>query len=206
MSMRLPKLLSFILVTAMASLLYAGNAQLKLTPDTTVSVSDNRSTVTITALLYTNKGDLVPDGTQVVFEAQGATFRESVLTTVQGRARAVLVAPGTPGTVKVTASALAYGATSTCEIEYFADRSLLSSAKEYVEIYSKNAMAYSPYVKRLTASSPDQGVRLRYREIQIDADDLQFDVPAYAIKAKNAHVKMGRQEFDAVDLQDKRQE
>lgn len=200
-AMRLPKLIGFGIALGLASMLYAGNAQLKLTPDTTVSVSDNRSTVTITALLYTNKGDLVPDGTQVVFEAQGATFRESVLSTVQGRARAVLIAPGTPGTVKVTASALAYGATSTCEIEYFADRSLLSSAKEYVEVYSKNAMAYSPYAKRITASSPDQGVRLRYREIQVDADDLQFDVPSYSIKAKNAHVKMGRQEFDAIDLQ-----
>ncbi len=189
--------LGFLLAGTLAS---ASPIQIQLQPQTSVSVADQRSTITINATLFTSGGSLVPDGTQVIFSASNGTFRDQIRTTTQGRVQAVLVSPGTPGTCVVTATAPQYGAVSTTEIEFFSDRSLLDTAKEYIEVYSPGYLSYGTKMKVMTASAPDKGIHLRYREIEIDADDLQLDVPNYEVRAKRAHVKMGKLDFETTDL------
>lgn len=188
-------IIAFALVAAMAP---ASGVQIQLTPQTSVSVADQRSTITISAIIYTAGGSLVPDGTQVSFQASAGSFRDPVVTTTQGRAQAVLVAPGTPGTCVVTA--MANGSISTTDIEFFSDRSLLNSAKEYIEVYSGTAIVYGAKTKVMTAAAPEGGVHLRYREVSIDADDLQLNVPTYEVRAKHAHVKMGKFDFETPNL------
>jgi len=194
-----PFLALFGLLTLSAAAFGVG-AQIQLLPQTSVSVADSRSTVTINATIYTASGNLVPDGTQVVFSASNGSIRDQIVTTQQGRVRAVLVAPGTPGTCIVTATAAAYGAVSTTEIEFFSDRSLLDTAKEYIEVYAPGDLSYASKAKVITASAPDQGIHLRYREVEIDADDLQLNVPTYEVRAKHAHVKMGKIDFETPNL------
>lgn len=199
--MNLRPLTAILGLICTAGVACASGAQIQLVPQTSVSVADQRSTVTINTTVFTPSGGLVPDGTQVTFSASGgATLRDTVVTTVQGRARAVLVAPGVAGTSVVTATAPAYGAVSTTEIEFFSDRSLLDSAKEYIEVYAPGSMSYGPQTKVIMASAPDHGIHLRYREISIEADDLQLEVRTYEVRAKHAHVKMGKQEFETTDL------
>jgi len=163
----------------------------------TVSVADARSTVTITAVVVGSNGNPVPDGTQVAFSSTLGSFRTEVVSTAGGRAQAVLVAGGVPGTALISVKAPG-AAPATYEFEFVSDRSLLSSAKEYVEIVAPGYMNFSLDDKIIGAAGPNKGVHIRYRDIEIEADDMQLNIPVYEMRLKKAHVKFGTvsQDFD----------
>jgi Invasin, domain 3 len=170
-----------------------------------VSVADGRSTTTISATVRDTNGRLVADGTKVGFTSTLGQFRQSIVTTSSGVARAVLVAGGVPGIAQVTVTALTPNAApTTIEFEFVADRKLLASAQEYIEVVTTGAMQYSndTYSKLMSASSPDHGVSIRYRDIQVDADDVQIDIPNSILRAKRAHLKFGKinQDFEQLYL------
>jgi len=164
----------------------------------TVSVADARSTVTITAEVRDTAGKPVPNGTQILFSCTLGTFRQPIVTTENGYARAILKAGGIAGTARITATALAVNATSTLDIEFFSDRSLLSTAKEYIEVVTPGYLMYSMDSQLLGAAAPAQGVKVRYREIEVEADDIQLDIANYGLRARKAHLKMKNvdREFD----------
>jgi len=179
-----------ILIAALASPAMAdpGSIQLSTFPD--ISVADAHSSVTITAIVRDSAGRTVPDGTQVFFTTTLGNLRDSATQTTGGLARVVLVAGGTAGSASIVASAPSVGATSTDDLEFLSDRSLLASAQEYAEIVSPTYLAMSLESKLLESSSPHYGVRLRYREISIAADSLQLDANSLEMKAKHARVSI----------------
>jgi len=181
----------------------ADSGIVKLNSFPSISVADGRSTVTISAEIRDTNGSLAPNGTQVVFSATlGCTFREPVVKTQNGIAHAILEAGSIPGTVRITATALAYNATTSLDYELVSDRSLLSTAKEFVEIVADTKLLYSMDQKIIGAEKRDEPVFLRYREIEIEADSLQLNVPTYEVKAVKAKLRMGKveREFDHLYL------
>lgn len=176
----------------------SGSIRLTVFPD--AALADGRSTLTVTAEVRDSGGNLVPDGTQVFFETSLGLFREQIVTTQNGFARAVILAGSIPGNAKVRASILKLGASSQTDVRFVANKSLLESASEYIEVVSPRDMAYSLEDKILEASGEGQNVRLRYGEITIDADDLQLNVPIYEVRAKNARLKMDGKEYEFADL------
>jgi hypothetical protein len=74
------------------------------------------------------------------------------------------------------------------------DRSLLSSAKDFIEIVAPNDLQYSMDSKTVGASGENRGVVVQYKDIEIRADDVQVHVPLYEIRAKNAILRIGKEE------------
>lgn len=176
-----------------------GTIQLSMLP--TITVADGRSTVTISAYVRRPSGQPVPDGTQVVFSTNLGEIKDvPVVQTMNGVARVVLQTGTVPGTATIKASALSVGAITTSEIEFLSDRSLLSSANEYVEIVAPGYMMFSLDERILGAAGPNHGAKLRYREIEIEADDLQLNIPAYEVRAKKAKLKIGKFTHDFEEL------
>lgn len=198
----LAKLMFAASLVAAATFALADSAVMKLNAFPSVSVADGRSTVTIAAEIRDTNGSLVANGTQITFSATlGASFREHTVLARNGVAHAVMIAGSIPGTVKVTANALAYNATTTLEYELVADRSLLSTAKEYVEIVAPHRLVYSMDQQTIGATSnEEEKAFLRYREIEITADALQLNVPTYELRARKARLKMGKVEKEFDDL------
>ena len=159
-----------------------------------MSVADGRSTVTITATVRDVNGKFVPDGTQVVFSTESGSFRQAVVQTQNGVARGILQSGNLPGVFKVSASVISYQAKSSVDFEFVSDRSLLSSAKDFVEVVAPHDLQYSMDHKTIGGSGPDHGVILQYKDIEIRADDLQLNVPTYEVRAKNAILKIGKEE------------
>ncbi len=176
----------------------AQNAAIRLTCFPAISVADGRSTVTVNADIRDQNGRTVPDGTQVVFSTSNGTFRENVVQTFNGLARAILVSGTIPGTATITASALSYNANATLDIEYVGDRSLLSSANEYIEVVAPKYLMYSSEMRTLGAAGEERAVKLRYKDIEIEADDLQLKVPSYEVRARHARMRFGKEtrEYD----------
>ncbi|MGV3614334.1 MAG: hypothetical protein ACO1SV_03270 [Fimbriimonas sp.] len=195
-----------IALSALAMTFASASAQqslVRLSAFPTISVADSRSTTTISAEIRDTAGRNVPDGTRVVFNTTIGTFRESVSTTINGVARAILVADGRTGIAKITASPLSGSASpATLDFEFVADRAMLSTAKEYIEFVAPGLMHYTSDTRLIGASGANHGVSLRYRDITIEADDLQFNIPTYELRARKAKLRMGKlvQEFDALYL------
>lgn len=166
-----------------------GNIRLQSYPN--ITVADGRSTLTISAEVRDRNGRIVPNGTQVVFTSTLGTFSDPVARTSNGLARVVFTAGQVPGTATIRASALSFNAVSTLDIELVTDRSQLSMAKEYIELVATNDLVYNVDEKLIGASGPNQGVSLRYREVEIEADDLQLNVPMYEVRARRARLRIG---------------
>lgn len=201
--MRAARALSAVLgILGLTGLVQADPGVLRLTCFPGISVADGRSSVTVSAELRDRSGRLAPDGTPVVFSSTLGLFREPLVQTRNGVARAILVAGTIPGVAKVSGSALSFSATSSTELEFVSDRSMLSSAKEYIEVVAPRYLLYAMDLRILGADGPGKGVNLRYREVEIDADDLQLNVPLYEVRARKARLRMGsvEQEFDELYL------
>lgn len=160
-----------------------------------MSVADGRSTVTVTAQIRDDGGRLVPDGTQVIFDTNQGNFRDRVVTTSNGYARAVLVAPSLPGVARVRASALRFNAVTEIEVEFVSDRSQLSTAREYFEIEGSETLQYAVQDKVIEATGANKGAIFTYRNVTIIADDMRVRVPSYEVKARRAIMKVNGKEF-----------
>lgn len=190
---RLLKAFFGLILVGLVHVLFAQSASIRITTFPQMSVADARSTITVSAEVRDSAGRTVQDGTQVVFATTLGSFREPVVTTYAGIARGILVAGGLPGTAHITVTAASYNATSTSDMEFLSDRSLLASAGEFVEIVSPGYLTMSMDSKIIGAADPNRGAHLRYREIEIDADDLQLDTQTNELRARKARLKFGKQ-------------
>lgn len=196
-------LISLTLLFVLVALSCAENGTIQLTTLPAISVADGRSTITVSAYVRRPSGQPVPDGTQVVFSTSLGEIKDiPVVQTINGVARVVLQAGTVPGTAKIKASALSLGAITTLDVEFLSDRSLLNSANEYVEIVAPGYMLFSLDDRILGAAGPNHGAKLRYREIEIEADDLQLNIPMYEVRAKKAKLRIGKftHEFEELNL------
>ncbi len=190
-----------VLALAAASASYAGPIGIQLQAYPNEAVADGRSTIAITLYVRNSDGSNVPDGTQVLLNTSLGTFRQNIVTTTSGVARAVLVAGNIPGIAKVTANTItAQSSPSVLEVEFVSDRSKLSSANDFTEIASSSSLEYTFAKKIVTASAPKQGVRFQYRDYVIDADDLQYIYDLQVVRAKNAKIKLGKSTYVFSDL------
>lgn len=190
-------------LVVVASVCVAQQSQIRLTAFPAMSVADGHSTTTITAEVRDAHGNLLPDGTRVAFETTLGMFRESVVTTANGVARAVLQAGGVPGVAIISVKTVdSVSQPSTLEFEFKGDRSMLSSATEYIEVVSPTYMEFSPETRIMAASAANGGVFIRYRDVTITADDAQVNIPRYEVRARKAHLKIGKEDlyFDELYL------
>ena len=180
----------------------AGTYSIRLSPFPTAEVADGRSQVVVSAQVLSD-GRSVPDGTQVVFETNLGSFRESVVRTTGGWARATLVAGGVPGIAHIKASVTGGDATgTTVDVELVKSREELSIARETVETTSTGSLLYANDIKILEGIAPNKGVIVRYRDLEIHADTLQIDLRSFTLKARRATVRRGRRtvEYDSLFL------
>lgn len=179
---------------------FGQNGTIQLESYPSMVVADGRSTVTITAQIRDGSGNFVPDGTQVVFDTNLGSFREKIVETANGFARAILVAGDIPGGARIRASALRFSAGADIDVEFVADRSLLSSAQDYIEVVGSETLWYSVQDRVLEATGALRGGVVRFQNIEISANDLQVQVQTYEVRARGAKLKIGdwEQEFESL--------
>lgn len=197
--LRLPLAAALIAASVLAT---ADTYSLRLTPFPNAEVADGRSQITISAQVFQD-GRAVPDGTQVVFSTNLGSFKESVVRTTSGWARAILVTGGVPGTAKISATVLGGDSSpSTCEVELVKSRADLTVARETIELTSSGSLAYAHDQKIIEGVAADGGVIVRYRDIEVRADVLQLDLTEFSLKARKATLRRGRsvKKFDQLSL------
>lgn len=178
----------------------AQNGTIQLESYPSMMVADGRSTLTVTAQVRDGAGNIVPDGTQVVFDSSLGSFRDKIVNTSNGYARAILVAGDIPGTARVRASALRFNAAGELDVELVASRDQLSSAQEFIEVVGSETLWYSVQDRVIEATGANGGATLKYLNVEIRANDLQLQVQTYEVRARKAVVKIGNweQEFETL--------
>jgi len=191
-------LLSVLLIVSAFATAQNGIIQLESYP--AMMVADGRSTLTVTAQLRDSNGSLVPNGTQVVFDSSLGSFREKIVETSNGFARAILVAGDIAGTARIRATALRFNAAAELDIELVASRAQLSTAQDYIEVVGSETLWYSVQDRVLSATGADRGAKLKFQNIEIEANDLQVQVQTYEVRARKAIVRIGNweQEFETL--------
>ena len=185
-----------LLTLCCAAFLRADSGSIRLSAFPDLAVADARSTITVTAEVRANSGRPATNGTQVVFQTSLGHFQQSVVTTTDGIARAVLVAGGSPGTAKITASAISLAATATSEVDFVTDRSELSSANSYVEIAAPLVLRYDVDNQIVAASGASHAVTILLGKATIQTDDMQFNVASQELKARRAKVSIKGHTYD----------
>ncbi|MBS1716596.1 MAG: hypothetical protein JSS72_02545 [Armatimonadetes bacterium] len=190
----------FLFLSLIGAAAWAENAFLKLSAYPIATVADARSTVTVTAELRDSSGKAVPDGTQVLFETTLGSFRERVVPTRDGIARAVLVAGSEPDTAKITATAISVNATEVISVEMVSSRDLLPSTRTFLELIGAKPLKMAMNTRVMEAQGTPGDAHLRYMGWKIDADTIQVNVPLMEARAHNAKVSNNGQSHVYTDL------
>lgn len=191
--------LAVFLVLLLAVCVVWGTGTIRLGAYPTISVADGRSTVTLSAELWTSGGERASDGTVVRFVTTLGYFREADIRTSAGTARAVLVAPNSPGVATISASAPGFAPTMI-EVEFVKDRVSLASATQYIEISCPEYLAYHPDIRIVSATGSPRKANVQYRDIHIVADDMQVNLSTLVVVAVNAILKVGGDEVNCLRL------
>ena len=201
--MRLAKLFALFLFAAISLACHAQTGYVQTSCYPAATVADGHSTVTITATASSATGTPVPDGTQILFETDIGTFRQNTVTTRQGVAQAILVAGTIAGSASIKVKVLGLPIPpQEASVQFVSDRSMLSTASEYIEIVSPIYLKFSPQDKVIVAEAADHGVSIRYRDVEIHADIAQLNIQQYELRARRAIVKIGRvsREYKEINL------
>ncbi len=187
----LGRLAALFVIVAGARSGAAQQASIELAAFPSIGVADGRSTLTLTAEVRDGVGRLVRDGTQVVFEAERGTFlNRNIVNTQSGLAQITMVSPSQAGTVRVKATVFSLNTSTAIEIEFFADRSLLDSAQDYIEIVSPGVLAYSPQHRIFDAVAEEGKISIDYRDIKIKCRSAQVTASSYEVRASGAELEI----------------
>lgn len=142
----------------------------------------------------------MPDGTQVAFNTTLGAFREPIVATEGGVARATLIASQLPGTATITATAIGLGIVGETQVVFVATQEELRSATDYVQVLGAEYLAYANEQRVIAASGRERTASVRFGFVRIEADDLQLEVDTLRVKARNARLRYGSEATDFVEL------
>lgn len=178
---------------------WAGGA-IRLTVYPNAAVADGASQVLITAEVRTAQGKPVPDGTQVAFNTTLGAFREPVVATEGGVARATLIAGQLPGVANITATVIGQGIVGETQVLFVATPEELRSATDYVQVLGSEYLAYANEQRVIAASGRERGARVQFGYAIVEADDLQVEVDTLRVKARHALLRVGSETLECAEL------
>lgn len=176
------------------------NGAIRLSVYPAAAVADGTSQVLVVAEVRTSQGKPAPDGTQVAFNTTLGAFREPVVATEGGVARATLIASQTPGAATITVTALGLGVVGETQALFVATQEDLRSATDYVQVLGEEYLAYANEQRIIAASGKERRASVRYGFTRITADDLQLEVESLRVKARNARLQYGSEIADFEEL------
>lgn len=188
-----------LLFSAVAAIAADGTIEAQFFPDAVVADGVSRLAVTVT--IRDRNGNLVPDGTQVLFEATLGGLTQSQVGTVQGIARTNLVAGTLPGTSIVTVSVLQFRATGRYPVRFLRSRAELREANQTLDVVGPKRLTFSPNSALIRVDGPGRKAVVRYGDLTVSADDLQINTSTLEVRAREATLIGLGEELDFRSLQ-----
>ncbi|MFQ3609945.1 MAG: invasin domain 3-containing protein [Fimbriimonadales bacterium] len=176
------------------------NGSVRITAYPNAVVADGASQILLTVEARTPQGRPVSDGTQVAFSTTLGTFREPIVNTEGGVARATLIASSLPGVATITVTVLGQATVGETQVLFVQSEEELRSAIDYVQVSGSEYLAYANEQRVIAGSGKEGGATVRFSFTTIHADDLQMEVDTLRVKARSAKLTYGSQEWHFSEL------
>ncbi len=178
-------LASLALVLAPESVQAQGLATIRLTGAPLTIKADGRSTTVITAEVRDEAGRVVPDGTQVRFAVTAGRLDNTLATTQNGVARVILTAGDLPATALVTVNLETGGRSTPAQISivFSNEADAAEIGPQWIRITGKQYTGYAADKGIIQANGKDGGAKISFRNIELSADALQYEVRAGIVVA-----------------------
>lgn len=168
----------------------AGFNTIRLEPDRRQILADGKSTATLTARVYDSHGAPVGDNTLVRFATTAGRLESDTVRTQNGIARVVLIAAALPASATVTAN-VDGAAPANVVIAFGSDPDAAYSGNDWIRLTGSQYVGYIADFGIIHAIGKNNGARLRYRGVEIRADELQYNVRENRVRARGNVVLRG---------------
>ncbi len=173
---------------------------IRLTASPSILLSDGKSIALISAEVRDDRGNLVPDGTQVQFSASLGVLRDTVVSTSAGIARTQLTSASLPGVANITATIPGASAMAEVRVTFTDDPETL---RQRVNIYlftSPQYLAYSADWRCVEAVSSDGKAEVVVGNLRLEARSYQYHVDDDLLVAEGAVLTRGKRSLMAERL------
>lgn len=200
-SSRLVRLCLCLLLMALSVCGFAadGSIEAKFFPES--AVADGVSRIAITVTVRDRNGNLVSNGTQVLFETSLGGLTQSQVATVDGIARTNLVAGTLPGISQITVSVLQFRASARFPVRLVRSREELRQASRTLEIVGPKRLTFSPTSNLIRVDGPERKALVRYGNTTVNANDLQLNVGTLELRGREVTLQIGSERYDFQTLQ-----
>lgn len=173
---------------------------IKLSVSPSVLLSDGKSVALLSAEVRDDKGNLVPDGTQVQFSASQGVLRDAVVSTSAGIARTQLTSATLPGVATVTATIPGASAFEEIRVVFTDDPGMLRQRVNTYLFNSSQYLAYSADWRIVEAVSSEQKAEVVIGNARLQARSYQYRLDEDLIIAEGAILTRGKRTLVAERL------
>ena len=165
---------------------------LKLSVSPTILLADGKSVALISAEVRDDRGNLVPDGTQVQFSTSSGVLRDTVVVTSAGTARTQLTSSAVPGIATITATVPGASAFAEVRLAFTDDPEMLRQRVSTYLFSSSQYLAYSVGWRCVEAVSSEQKAEMIVGNVRLQARSYQYRLDDDLLIAEGAVLTRGK--------------
>lgn len=173
---------------------------IKLSVSPSILLSDGKSVALVSAEVRDDRGNLVPDGTQVQFSASLGVLRDTMVSTSAGIARTQLTSATVPGVATITATIPGASAFEEIRVTFTDD---LESLRQRVNTYllaCPQYLAYSADWRYVEALSAERKAEVVIGNLRLQARSYQYRLDEDLLIAQEAVLTRGKRTLTAEKL------
>lgn len=173
-----------ILISAAQCCTAAGVNTIRLSASRMALMADGKQTTDLSANVRDGSGRPV-SGVQVLFSTTAGQLSQAQQTTdFSGAAHVRLTSAPQPGVAHVIATA-STGAVDTIDVEFTDDPEATFAGNNYLSFAAKTYLAYSASDRIVTGEGVNGGARMTFRNLEINADRIQFRCDDNILRARD---------------------
>lgn len=173
---------------------------IKLSTSPSILLSDGKSVALVSAEVRDEKGNLVPDGTQVQFSASLGVLRDTIVSTSAGIARTQITSASVPGVATITATVPGASAFEEIRITFTDDPEMLKQRINTYLFGSPQYLAYSADWQCIEAVSSEQKAEMTLGNLRLQARSYQYRLDEDLLIAEGAVLTRGKRSLTAERL------
>ncbi len=173
---------------------------IKLSVSPSILLSDGKSVALVSAEVRDDRGNLVPDGTQVQFNTTLGVLRDTVVSTSAGIARTQLTSATLPGVATVTVTIPGASAFEETRVTFTDDPEMLRQRVNTYLFTSPQYLAYSADWRCVEAISSEQKAEVVVGNLRLQARSYQYRLDEDLLIAEEAVLTRGKRSIVAQKL------
>ena len=173
---------------------------IRLSASPSILLSDGKSVALVSAEVRDERGNLVPDGTQVQFSASLGVLRDTVVATSAGIARTQITSSSLPGLATITATLPGATAFGEVRITFTDDPEMLRQRSNTYLFRSDQYLAYSADWRCIEAVSSQQQAEIVLGGLRLQARSYQYRLDDDVVVAEDALLSRGKRQLSVQRL------